>query len=221
MPVAAIAERCRARGARLLVDGAHGPGLVDLDLPTFGADWYVGNLHKWLCAPKGAGFLWARAERQADLHPVVISHRLGEGFTAEFDLVGTRDVSAWLAAPAAIAFHRALGGAVLRARNRRLAIAGAHRLAGRLATETGAPDPLFAGMATVRLPGAPTRERAEALKAILWREHRIETQIQPFAGALWLRLSIQAYNDLDQVERLGEALVPLVGGAVAGRQASR
>ncbi len=212
VPVAAIAAACRTQGVAVLVDGAHGPGLVDLDVAALGVDAYVGNVHKWLCAPKGTGFLWAHPRWHDRLHPPVISHAYGQGFTAEFDMVGTRDVSAWLAVPEALAFHAELGGAELRARNRRVALAGAHRLAERLGTELGAPDDRFAAMATVRLPwsGPVDRATAEALKARLWGEHRIEAQIYAFAGDLWLRLSIHAYNDEADVERLADALARLM-----------
>ena len=207
-PVDAIAERCRAVGAALLVDGAHAPGMLDLDVPATGADWYVGNAHKWLCAPKGSAFLWARADRQEGLHPTVISHDLGLGFTAEFDKVGTRDGSAWLAVPAAVRFHERLGGRRLRERNRALAVEAGHWLAAELGTETGAADTLFGSMATVRLPvrGATDRAAADALRDRLWDADRIEAQIVAFAGALWVRLSIQAYNTMDDVHRLAEAL---------------
>ncbi len=100
LPVAEIAALCRARRVPLLVDAAHGPGMVPLDLPALGADWVTGNAHKWLFAPKGCAFLWARPEAREGLHPTVISHGLGRGFTAEFDWVGTRDPSAWLSVQA-------------------------------------------------------------------------------------------------------------------------
>lgn len=207
-PVAEIAAVARARGVPVLVDGAHAPGMLDLDVPALGVDWYVGNVHKWLCGPKGSAFLWARADRQTGLHPTVISHDLGKGFTAEFDKIGTRDASAWLAVPAALAFHQQLGGTVLRQRNHELAVAAGRRLAERLTTETGAAEELFGSMATIRLPGRQPADRptADALKAWLWDTHRIEAHVMPFAGALWVRISIQAYNDMADVDRLGDAL---------------
>ena len=121
LPLEQIVAACHAAGVPVLVDGAHGPGQVTLDLRSLGADWYVGNCHKWLCAPKGCGFLWAAPERQAGLHPVTISHGFGGGFLAEFDWTGTRDCSAWLSVDAALDFHARLGGAALRARNMALA----------------------------------------------------------------------------------------------------
>ena len=108
-PLAELAAVCRARNVRVLVDGAHVPGVLPLDIPSLGVDWYTANLHKWACAPRSCGFLWVHPARQAGLHPPVISWGLDLGFTAEFDWVGTRDPSSWLAAPAGIAFLRDLG----------------------------------------------------------------------------------------------------------------
>jgi isopenicillin-N epimerase len=113
-PVRELTSLCHAAGAYVLIDGAHGPGMLSLDIASIGADWYVGNCHKWLMAPKGSAFLWANPKRQADMHPPVISHGYGQGFTAEFDWTGTRDPSAWLAVPAAIDFHNQIGGPSLR-----------------------------------------------------------------------------------------------------------
>ena len=120
LPLGEIVALCHSAGVPVLVDGAHAPGQIPLDLRAIGADWYVGNCHKWLCAPKGCGFLWAAPERQADLHPVTISHGYGKGFLAEFDWTGTADRSAVLCVAAAIDFHQRLGGRAARSapRNR-------------------------------------------------------------------------------------------------------
>ena len=117
LPIREIVAACHARGVPVLVDGAHAPGHVDLDLTALDTDWYTGNCHKWLNAAKGCAFLWARRDRQADLHPVTISHGYGQGFVAEFDWTGTFDPSAYLSVGAALAFHARLGGSALRARN--------------------------------------------------------------------------------------------------------
>jgi isopenicillin-N epimerase len=204
-PVAEIAKLCHANSIPVLVDGAHAPGMLDLDIPSLGVDWYVGNCHKWLCAPKGAAILWVRPDQQARLHPGVISHDFGKGFTAEFDKIGTRDQSAWLSVPEALRFHMEHGGANLRKRNHDVVVAAAQALADRFETEMGAPAAMFGSMATVRLPPglAPDRETADKLKNWLWQNHRAEIHIMPFAGALWLRLSVQAYNDLDECLAVG------------------
>jgi len=204
-PVAEIAALCRANSVPVLIDGAHAPGMLDLDISSLGVDWYVGNCHKWLCAPKGVAILWARPDRQSRLHPTVISHDFGKGFTAEFDKIGTRDQSAWLSIPEALRFHLELGGAELRKRNHAVVVAAAQALAHRFDTVTGAPAAMFGSMATVRLPDGltPDRESADRLKTWLWESHRAEIHIMPFAGALWLRVSVQAYNDLDECLAVG------------------
>lgn len=196
LPLARIVAVLRSRGIPVLVDGAHAPGQIALDLDGLGADWYVGNCHKWLFAPKGSAFLWARPERQAGIQPPVISHGYGTGFTAAFDWVGTRDPSSWLAVPAGIDFLEGLGVARVRERNHGLAQAMATEIAAGWRTEVGCGPELNGAMATIRVPGTPagTREAASALRARLWREHRIEVAIMPVGGTLWARISAQVFN---------------------------
>lgn len=211
LPIARMIAACHDAGVPVLVDGAHGPGQVDVDLPALGADWYVGNCHKWLMAPKGCAFLWARPDRQGDLHPVTISHGFGQGFLAEFDWTGTRDPSACLAIAEAIDFHQKLGGAALRARNAALAAQGTALLAARLGTECGATGELAAAMGLVRLPvrGPATLERAQALRAKLL-DARTDAPVHAQGGAVWLRLSAQAYNELADYEKLAAIVAELV-----------
>ena len=195
---------CHAAGIPVLVDGAHGPGQVDLNLTTLNADYYVGNCHKWLMAAKGCGFLWARQDRQRDLHPAVISHGYTQGFLAEFDWTGTHDPTSILCVPAAIAFHAKLGGAALMQRNAGLVREALDRVAAAFQTPLGAAPGLFTSMGTVALPqrfGATDAEAA-ALRRTLSDVHRIEAVISAQKGQLWLRLAAQAYNEIADYERL-------------------
>jgi isopenicillin-N epimerase len=207
LPLPRLIALFKGHGVPVLVDGAHAPGMVPLALDDLGADWYVGNGHKWLCAPKGCAFLWARPERQAEIHPTVISHGLGQGFRPEFDWQGTRDFSAWLAVSDALAFRRGLGGDVAQYCEGLVRDAGEH-LAAAWKTEIGTPAAMAGFMATLRLPpGAlPTAEGAAALRMSLLANHRIEAKIFPLAGALWLRLSAFVYNEFEDYSPLAELL---------------
>ena len=115
LPIAELAARCRARGVPVLGGRRARPRRRAARLPSLGVDWYMANLHKWACAPHSCGFLWAAPARQSGLHPPVISWGLDKGFTAEFDWVGTRDTSAWLAAPEGLAFLADQGWDAMRA----------------------------------------------------------------------------------------------------------
>ncbi len=207
LPVRRIADAAHAAGARVLIDGAHAPGHVGLDVAATGADWYVGNCHKWLFAPRACGFLWAAPGTEA-IHPLAISHGYGSGLAAEFDWTGTRDPAPFLSVPEAIAFHAGLGGAALMARNAKLAGEAAALLASVLQTSLGAPAEMFASMATVRMPArfGTTDDDAARIRARLSDEHRIEALIIRQSGLLLLRLAAQAYNELADYERLAEKL---------------
>jgi isopenicillin-N epimerase len=201
LPLDRIIAACHDAGVPVLVDGAHGPGQVALDLNNLGADWYAGNCHKWLCAAKGCGFLWTSAARQKDTHPTVISHGLGQGYLQEFDWTGTIDPSAFLSIGAAIEFHESLGGASLRRRNIDLAAEAASIVAGRLNTEPIDAAPGGA-MRLVRLPTGPDTQAA-VLRAELLRAGT-DAPVHAIGGALWLRLSAFAYNELEDYARLAD-----------------
>jgi isopenicillin-N epimerase len=208
LPLGAIARLCRERGIAVLADGAHAPGAIALDVPALSVDWYVGNLHKWAHAPRSSGILWALPERQAGLHPTVISWGLDQGFTTEFDLVGTRDPTPHLAAPEGIAFLRALNIDAVRAHNHRLAWSAARMLSASWGTDFEIPESMIGTMVTVPLPAraGSTPEHAARLRDALLFEDRIEVQLHAWRGRLWVRVSAQVYNDEDDVERLANAL---------------
>ncbi len=203
LPVQAIAARAHAAGVPVLVDGAHAPGALPLDLPALGVDWYTGNLHKWAMAPRSCGILWAPPGRQADLHPVTISWGIEVGFLAEFDWPGTRDPSAWLAAPAGIGFMRDLGLDSMRAWNHRLAWDSARLLADRWQVALPQDESLVGCMVSVPLPERFGTSAADALrlKDALLYEEAIEAQVLSFRDRVLWRISAQVYNEPADVER--------------------
>jgi isopenicillin-N epimerase len=205
LPIARMIAVCHAAGVPVLVDGAHAPGQVPLDMQAIGADWYVGNCHKWLMAPKGAAFIWASPAHQSGLHPVTISHGYDRGFLEEFDWTGTRDPSAYLSVPDAIAFHHRLGGAALMARNKALAAEASAKVAQRLGSECGATGELAGAMGLIRLPvdGEASAERALCLRGGML-DKRCDVPLHAQAGAIWMRLSAQAYNEMADYEKVAE-----------------
>jgi isopenicillin-N epimerase len=212
LPVGEIATRLKQRGVAVLVDGAHAPGAIELNIPSLGVDWYVANLHKWALVPRSSGVLWAAPDRQRTLHPAVISWGLDQGFTTEFDLVGTRDPSAHLAAPAALELFNEWGGPAIWAHNHHLVIDAARALAQRWSTSWDVPESLVGPMATVTLPEAvgATREAAQVLRDRLLFEERIEVQVHASRERLHVRVSAQIYNDMADFERLGDAVDRIV-----------
>jgi isopenicillin-N epimerase len=204
LPIREMAALCRERGVPVAVDGAHAPGQIALDVPALGVDWYVGNLHKWAFAAKGTAVIWCAPERQAGLHPTAISHALGQGFTAEFDYTGTRDNSAWLAAPAAIDYIDGLGAAALRAHNAALARDAGAMLIEAWDSEAAAAPEFCGSMVSVRLPrgAGGDREAARRLAARLNEHHGITAGIMVLDGGLWIRVSAQIYNEIGDYRRL-------------------
>ncbi len=204
LPVVALTRLAHEAGARVMIDGAHAPGMLEFDVASIGAEWYVGNLHKWYFVPRSCGFLWATQDAQRLTHPLAISHGYGKGFRTEFEWTGTRDVTAALATPAALDFHARLGGPRLMARNAALAQEAAAILARAWRTETTGPAASLAAMATVRLPlaGPFDDARLTGLVRDLAERHRIEAAVVPLAGAFWVRVGAQAYNETADYERL-------------------
>jgi len=218
-PVERLVKELAARGIDTLVDGAHAPGFLPLDLREIGAAYYTGNLHKWVCAPKGAAFLYVRENRRRGIRPVSISHGANAArtdrsrFFLEFDWIGTFDPSAWLCVPASLAFMESHGGwpEVMR-RNRALALVGRDILCDALGIRPPAPDDMLGAMAAVPLPDG-TLETApslygDALQDRLLFEHHIEVPIVPWPHPpkRVLRISAQLYNEPAEYEQLAIAL---------------
>jgi isopenicillin-N epimerase len=198
LPVEEVCGRARDAGVLSVVDGAHAPGHVPVDLERIGADFYAGNCHKWLCAPKGAGFLHVRPEWQEMLDPLVVGWGYRESeFALRHGLQDTRDPSAYLAVPAAIEFVRERGRAedcraLLREGSRRLAADGFELFS--------AVQPLQ--MACFRLPECDPEE----VERRLLEEFRIEAPVRDWNGQRLIRVSIAPYNTADDLSALAGAL---------------
>ena len=221
LPIAKLVRELAARGIDALVDGAHGPGMVPLDLNALGAAYYTGNCHKWLCTPKGSAFLWVRRDRQAAVHPLTISHgHTGERegrtrFRLEFDWMGTSDPTAWLTVPMAIDYLGALlpgGWPALMARNRALVLEGRALLCAAAGSPPVCPEEMVGSIASVRLPDSPLKKPAwrqpDPLQPRLFGEWGIEVPIMrwPAAPKRLIRISAQLYNRREQYVRLAGGL---------------
>ena len=207
LPVAEIASRCRQRGVAVLVDGAHAPGAIPVDIPSLGVDWYTGNLHKWAWSPRSSGVLWTAPGRQQSLHSATISWGLDQGMTEEFDWPGTRDPTPHLAAPAGIAFMRELGVNRVQGYNHELAWNAGQEMAARWGSSVLAPEEMIGPMVTVPLPAnlGSTQEDAIRLRDTLLFQHNIEVHVYAWKGRLRVRVSAQVYNEMADVQCLIDA----------------
>lgn len=212
-PLPEMLALCRQHGVQTLVDGAHVPGMLPIAIASLGADWYIGNCHKWLFAPRGCGFLWAAPGARDFLQPPVVSLRMDEDFPASFDWVGTRDASAWLAITAALDFYQMMGGAAVPARLHANAMAAASALCEAWQIDLPATAAHLGAMVTLPLPLArpATQDEANRLRDQLWHQHRIEVPLFALKGCLWLRISAQLYNTLADYQALADAVQHLPG----------
>ena len=212
-----------------VIDGAHAPGQIDLNLDTLGADFYGGNCHKWLCAPKGAGFLHVRRERQAEVRPIAISHGANSPrtdrsrFLLEFDWTGTHDPTPYLCVPEAIRVIGSLipgGWTDVMARNRALALRARTILADALRVAPPAPAEMVGTLVALPLPDAPgsspvTPLQTDPVQDVLLERFAIEVPVGawPAPPRRLVRVSSQLYNSVTDYERLAAALAEVLGTA--------
>ena len=216
LPVERLVLPLQRHGAFVMVDGAHAPGMLPLDLDALGAAAYTGNMHKWPCAPKGAAFIHVRRDRQAQVRPLVISHGANSPrtdrsrFRIEWDWTGTSDPTPWLCIPAAL---RAVGAMVpggwpeVMARNRASALLGRDLLCEALGIERPAPDDMIGSLASVPLPDAHVAPAPplyiDSLQDALWARG-IEVPVMPWPA--WpgraLRIAPHLYTEREEIERL-------------------
>ena len=235
LPVRAIAAAARERDIPVLVDAAHAPGMLPVDVSAVGADFWVGNLHKWAFAPRGTALLAVAPEWRRRIDPLVASWELDAGFPLSVEFQGTLDYTPWLAAPAGLFVLRTLGVEAVRAHNAALAAYGQRVVGAALGlapADLPAPSGTPADLATPRgtaaglavpaatatamrilpLPAglATTQAEAHALRQHIADKLATETAVTAWGGRGWLRLSAQVYNRPDEYDRLAERLPPLL-----------
>jgi len=221
LPVAHMIRELEARGVDTLVDGAHAPGMVPLNLRRLQPAYYAGNLHKWVCAPKGAAFFWAREDKQIGLQPAVVSHGNNTPrtdhtpFQDRFDWAGTFDPTSWLCAAEAIRWMAKLVGGgwpAIYHHNHILAVEARRLLCERLELAPPCPEPMLGAMVTLPLPerfqGRPKSGKIDSEQLRLYDEFQIEVPFFRFGqpSRRYFRISAQLYNSLKDYERLAEAL---------------
>lgn len=218
-PVRRIVAALRERGVAVLVDGAHAPGLLPVDLGVQPPDFWVGNFHKWPCAPRGSAGLYVAPRWREAVGSIPVSWREEEGFPHAFLLPGTVDSSAWLAVPAALEFFESWGWGAVRERNAQLAQYGQHVVADALGVDVSgmpggagvSPQGVGLAMRLVPLPGVRADQGAvDALRDRVADEFGIEAVVNVWGGRALLRVSAQLYNCGRDYERLAVALRSLV-----------
>jgi isopenicillin-N epimerase len=228
LPIERLVHELAERGIDTLVDGAHAPGMLPLDVLAVGAPYYTGNCHKWLCAPKGAAFLYVRRDRQPEVRPIAISHGANSPrpdrsrYLVEFDWVGTVDPTAFLSVPEAIRFMGSVlpgGWPALRQRNREMTLDGRRAVCEALGIALPCPDEMIGSLASIPLPPgsgtSPTSPLyADPLQLELLDRWKIEVPVIPWPEPprRLIRISAQLYNGPEQYDSLATALGELFRG---------
>ncbi len=206
LPVAEICRRARAAGIHTVVDGAHAPGQLDLDMQKIGADFYCGNCHKWLSSARGSGFLYARPACQHLLEPLIVSHGWQSNtpgpspFLDYFTWVGTVDPAAYLSVPAAIEFVQQNDWPAVRLACHQLLKESEERILALSGLPPISPESMWAQMRTTLLPGGIASYQR------LWEDHRIVVPVNQQGGQAGVRISVQAYNSPAHLDKLIKAL---------------
>ncbi|MEV5447855.1 aminotransferase class V-fold PLP-dependent enzyme, partial [Streptomyces sp. NPDC052644] len=217
LPVAALVAVAREHGIPVLVDAAHVPGMLPVQVDAIGADFWVGNLHKWGFAPRGTAVLVVAPSWRTRIEPLVVSWQQAEGFPGNVEWQATLDYTSWLSAPAGLYALRSLGVERVRAHNAALAAYGQRVVGDALGVPPAdLPDPGGPGVAMriVPLPAgvAGSLEEAAALRGRIAERLATEVAVMAWHGQGWLRLCGQVYNTPDEYERLAARLPALLAG---------
>lgn len=213
LPVEVLIPALQERRIAVFVDGAHAPGMLPVDLTALGADFWCGNLHKWVCAPRGCAVLYVDSRWRDSVYPLVTSWLESLRFPEAFDNQGTQDMTPWLAAPHAIALLEHLGLARVRQHNVALALAGQEIVAHALGLDLAqVPRDPAVSMQLVPLPTGlgVTVDEAARLQAFIGREASVEVAVTSWQRRGFLRLSAHVYNAPSDYRRLAEALPDLI-----------
>ncbi len=221
-PVEKIVKEFEAKGIEVLVDGAHAPGFLPLELDKLGASYYVGNCHKWICSPKGAALMFVRPDKQQKIMPLQFSHEYDKAiekearWSAQFFWLGTDDYSAYLSVPAAIEYMQNMMGSweSLQEHNKALCLKARKYIASKLETELPAPEYMIGSLSNVLLGSSsnaltPRFNSIHQTQERLFQEYQIEVPVFQFNHTNpknWVRIAVQAYNTYEQYVYLGDAL---------------
>jgi len=213
-PIARLVEEIHREGALVMVDAAHSPGMLDVNLKALDSDFWTGNFHKWCCAPRGSAGLWVREDHRKTIAPIITSWFLNEGYPSSFRWLGTDDYTPYLTVPAALKFMESLGWERVRRHNRALARYGREVVESALSTGPAVDpglDQMFEAMTLVRLPKgvAENDEEARALQARMAEELAVEASPVAWNGRGYMRLSAQAYNAPAEYDRLAKGISKL------------
>ena len=225
-PIERLVQALQSRGTDVLVDGAHAPGMVDLNLDRLGAAYYTGNCHKWMCTPKGSAFLHVRSDRLDSVRPLTISHGAtaptdgSSRFRNEFDWTGTNDPTPWLTVPESIRYFRTLvpgGWTAMRDINRGLLTQAVEMMSGIAGLAAPGPADMLLNLAAFPLPDDPRADTRDAfgfsaIRRKLLNDYRIQIPVftWPEVPGRVIRLSVQLYNDHSQYRRLADAVKELL-----------
>ena len=221
LPFEELVNELQSRNVDVLLDAAHGPGIVPLDIKKMDPAYVTGNAHKWLCTPKGSAFLYIREDRRNRIRPLSVSHGASvsgtdqERFRFEFDWTGTQDPTSWLCIPSAIDHIGSMlsgGWPAIMDYNTNLAIQGRNLLLEVLGTRKPSPDSMIVGLAAVLLPGSGVLTNSalepDPLHTLLFEKYRIQVPVfgWPHHNKRYLRIASYLYNSLEEYEYLAEVL---------------
>src|SRR3989339_344173 len=207
-PIEGIIRICKSKGIITIIDGAHAPGMLELNLESLGADFYTGNCHKWMFTPKGCALLWVSKEWQNRINPLAISLFHGNGFQEEFAWTGTKNPSPWFSLSPAIDFYNSLGFEKLREYNHKLICDATDLICRELNVTEHAKYDMLGFISSIELPIKITIDEKTTmeLRNHFMKEYRIELPFHTLNNKVFFRISAQVYNEIDDYKRLVSAL---------------